>query len=258
MTTLVADAVIARLREWGVRRVFGYPGEGIDPLLAALRRAAGDPEYVGARHEEGAALMATGHAKYTGQVGCCLATHGPGAVHLLNGLYDAKLDGAPVVALVGQQHRSALGGTYQQELDTASLFKDVCAAVSVQTVDASPSRSRWSSTGPCGRRCRAGARRCVILPHDVQARRRCPSEPRARGTAPWSAPSGLGPGTRSCRPPPGSTGPPPVLAAGERPALLVGQERPRRPTRSSRVADRLGAGIATSLLGKPVLDEELP
>ena len=92
MTALVADAVIDRLHAWGVHRIFGYPGDGIDPILGALRRAAGDPEYVGARHEEGAALMATGHAKYTGGVGCCLATHGPGAVHLLNGLYDAKLD----------------------------------------------------------------------------------------------------------------------------------------------------------------------
>jgi pyruvate dehydrogenase (quinone) len=130
MGQLVADALVARLREWGVHRIFGYAGDGIDPLLGVLRRAGGDPAYVGARHEEGAAFTATGHAKFTGGVGCCAATHGPGAIHLLNGLYDAKLDGKPVVALVGQQHRSALGSTYMQEVDTATLFKDVCAAYS--------------------------------------------------------------------------------------------------------------------------------
>ena len=147
MAPLLADAVVDRLRTWGVHRIFGYPGEGIDPLLAALRRAGGDPEYVGARHEEGAALMATGHAKYTGGVGCCLATHGPGAIHLLNGLYDAKLDGRPVVAIVGQQHRSALGSTYQQEVDTAVLFKDTCALPGRPSP--CPSRCRWWSTGRC-------------------------------------------------------------------------------------------------------------
>src|SRR3954453_12007094 len=108
-TTLVSDAIVARLREWGVHRIFGYAGDGIDPLLAALNRAGGDPELVTVRHEEMAAFMASGQAKYTGEVGGCLAPQGPGAIHLLNGLYDAKLDRKPVVAIVGQIVSTALG-----------------------------------------------------------------------------------------------------------------------------------------------------
>src|SRR3954453_3924133 len=126
--TLVADALVERLRAWDIHRIFGYSGDGIDPILAVLRRAGCDPELVTARHEEGAALMATAHAKWTGAIGCCLATHGPGAIHLLNGLYDAKLDKRPVLAIIAQQHRSVLGSGYQQEIDAHALFKDVCSA----------------------------------------------------------------------------------------------------------------------------------
>src|SRR5437879_10791406 len=93
--------------------------------MGAFRRAEGDPELIQVRHEEMAAFMACGHAKFTGEVGVCLATSGPGAIHLLNGLYDAKMDHAPVVAIVGQQARAAIGGDYQQEVDLVSLFKDV-------------------------------------------------------------------------------------------------------------------------------------
>jgi pyruvate dehydrogenase (quinone) len=121
----VSDVVVERLRAWGVPRVFGYSGDGINGVLGALRRAGGDPAFVQARHEETAAFMAVGHAKYTGGVGVVLATQGPGAVHLLNGLYDARLDSQPVVALVGQQVRAALGSDYQQEVDLATLFADV-------------------------------------------------------------------------------------------------------------------------------------
>ena len=126
MTRLVADEVVARLRAWGVVRMFGFSGDGIDPILAALQRAEGRPELVTARHEESAAFMATAHSKWTGELGCCIATHGPGAIHLLNGLYDAKLDKKPVLAIIGQQHRTALGSGYQQEIDAHCLFKDVC------------------------------------------------------------------------------------------------------------------------------------
>ena len=125
MPELVADYILKRLREWDVHRIYGYPGDGINALLGALDRAEGDPELIQVRHEEMAAFMACGHAKFTGEVGVCLATSGPGAIHLLNGLYDAKLDHAPVVAIVGQQARSALGGDYQQEVDLVTLFKDV-------------------------------------------------------------------------------------------------------------------------------------
>src|SRR3954467_1558865 len=126
--TLVADALVARLAAWDIHRIFGYSGDGIDPIMAALHRAGGDPQLVTARHEESAALMATAHAKWTGGTGCCIATHGPGAIHFLNGLYDAKLDKRPVVAIVAQQHRTALGSGYQQEIDARTLFKDVCSA----------------------------------------------------------------------------------------------------------------------------------
>src|SRR5437764_2813668 len=125
MAELVADFVLKRLREWGVHRIYGYPGDGINGFLGAFDRAGGDPEFIQTRHEEMAAFMACAHAKFTGEVGICFATSGPGAIHLLNGLYDAKMDHASVVAIVGQQARAAIGGDYQQEVDLISLFKDV-------------------------------------------------------------------------------------------------------------------------------------
>src|SRR5690349_20022395 len=127
MSQTVADLLLSRLREWGVKQVFGYPGDGINGLLAAWGRAEDDPQFVQARHEEMAAFEAVGFAKFSGGFSVCAATSGPGAVHLLNGLYDAKLDHVPVVALVGQTARSAIGGAYQQEIDLLSLFKEVCS-----------------------------------------------------------------------------------------------------------------------------------
>src|ERR1051325_3594401 len=161
----VSDLLVQRLSDWGVDRVFGYSGDGIDGALGALRRA-GKPECVQARHEEAAAFMAVGHAKYTGRAGVCLSTQGPGAVHLLNGLYDAKLDNKPVVAIGGQQASSVLGSSYQQEIDLGRLFGDVCAQF-VQVAHAPEQlpmlidrafRSALATRSPT----------CVILPHDVQ------------------------------------------------------------------------------------------
>src|SRR5579872_3702156 len=125
MADTVSDFILKRLSEWGVRRVYGYPGDGINGLIGAFERAQGKLQFIQVRHEEMAAFMAGAHAKFTGEVGVCVATSGPGAIHLLNGLYDAKMDHAPVVAIVGQQARAALGGSYQQEVDLLSLFKDV-------------------------------------------------------------------------------------------------------------------------------------
>src|ERR1051325_8830290 len=128
MSELVADLVLKRLREWGVQRIYGYPGDGINAFLGALGRAEQEgPEFIQARHEESAAFMACGHGKFAGPdaFGVCMATSGPGAIHLLNGLYDAKLDHVPVVAIVGQQKRTSLGASYQQEVDLPVLFKDV-------------------------------------------------------------------------------------------------------------------------------------
>src|SRR5437868_1893527 len=123
----VGDYLLARLREWGVDKVFGYPGDGINGILAAWGRAANEPQFVQARHEEMSAFEAVGYAKFTGRVGVCAATSGPGGIHLLNGLYDAKLDHVPVVAIVGQTSRSAMGGSYQQEIDMLSLYQEVAS-----------------------------------------------------------------------------------------------------------------------------------
>src|SRR6266576_2523477 len=127
MAPTVADFLLERLRAWDVRHVFAYAGDGINGILAAWGRAENDPQFIQARHEEMAAFEAVGYAKFTGRVGVCMATSGPGAIHLLNGLYDAKLDHVPVVAIVGQTNRSAMGGSYQQEVDLLSLYKDVAS-----------------------------------------------------------------------------------------------------------------------------------
>src|SRR6476469_2555476 len=166
MAKTVADFLLERLSAWGVRRIYGYPGDGINGLLGALNRAGERFEFVQARHEEMAAFMACGHAKFSGEVGICMATSGPGAVHLLNGLYDAKLDHQPVVAIVGQQARAGLGGSYQQEIDLAALFKDVAsefvAMASVpeqmrRLVDRAMRIARASRTVTC-----------LIIPNDLQ------------------------------------------------------------------------------------------
>ena len=127
MSTTVGDFLVDRLHAWGVRRIYGYPGDGINGILGALNRANGKIEFIQTRHEEMAAFMASAHAKFTGELGVCLATSGPGAAHLITGLYDARLDHMPVLAIAGQQARTALGAHYQQELDLVSMFKDVAA-----------------------------------------------------------------------------------------------------------------------------------
>jgi pyruvate dehydrogenase (quinone) len=128
MSTTVGDFIVDRLHHWGVKRMFGYPGDGINGVFGALNRAEGKIEFVQARHEEMAAFMASAHAKFTGELGVCIATSGPGASHLITGLYDARMDHMPVLAIVGQQARAALGSHYQQELDLAAMFKDVAGA----------------------------------------------------------------------------------------------------------------------------------
>src|SRR3982750_418783 len=166
MADTVADVLLARLREWGVRQVFGYPGDGINGLLAAWGRANNDPQFVQSRHEEMSAFEAVGYAKFSGTFGVCAATSGPGAIHLLNGLYDAKLDHVPVVAVVGQTARSAMGGSYQQEVDLLTLFKDVCSEyVQMVTVpEQLPNVLDRAIRVAAARR----APTAVIIPSDVQ------------------------------------------------------------------------------------------
>src|SRR5574338_338941 len=166
MAELVADYVLSRLREWGVHRVFGYPGDGINGFLGAFDRAGGDPAFTQVRHEEMAAFMACAHAKYTGEIGCCIATSGPGAIHLLNGLYDAKLDHQPVVAIVGQQARTAIGGHYQQEVDLASLFKDVAGEYVHMCME--PSQVRHLVDRAFRIAMDQNTVTCVIVPKDIQ------------------------------------------------------------------------------------------
>src|SRR3954452_16188467 len=250
---LVADVVVERLRAWGVPRVFGYSGDGINPLMGSLRRAGGDPGFVQARHEENAAFMAVGHAKYTGGVGVVTSTQGPGAVHLLNGLYDAKLDGVPLVAIMGQQDSTVLGAQYQQEVDLQTLVKDVAAQFS-QTATSAESvpmlmdrafRTALATRSPC----------VLVLPHDIQqlpAPDEGAQEHAVMVTTPsWRAPRVL-PREEDLR------AAADVLNAGRRVALLVGQGAREAREEVAAVAEKLGAGVATSLLGKPWVDESRP
>src|SRR3982751_2192509 len=165
MSKSVSDFLIERLASWNVKRIFGYPGDGINGIMGALNRADCEIEFIQTRHEEMAAFMACGHAKFTGEVGVCLATSGPGAIHLLNGLYDAKLDPQPVGAIVGQQVRAALGGNYQQEVDLAALMKDV--AVFVQTCSA-PAQARHLIDRAMRLAQAERGVAVVIFPNDVQ------------------------------------------------------------------------------------------
>ena len=166
MSMNVSEFVWHRLSEWGLKRVYGYPGDGVGGLDVALEKAKGFMEYVQVRHEEMAAFMASAHAKFTGQAGLCYATSGPGAIHLLNGLYDAKLDHVPVVALVGQQARTALGASYQQEVDLQNLFKDVASEfVGLASV---PEQVRHLIDRAVRIAHTKRAVTCVILPNDLQ------------------------------------------------------------------------------------------
>src|ERR1043166_5131651 len=179
MPELVADYVLKRLREWGVHRIYGFPGDGINAFLGALGRAEGDPELIQTRHEEMAAFMACGHAKFTGELGVCLATAGPGAIHLLNGLYDAKLDRAPVLALVGQQKRTSLGADYQQEVDLQVLFKDVSEFVQV-CMD--PAQARHLVDRAVRIALDRNGLSTIIFPNDVQEEKAVESPPRVHGS----------------------------------------------------------------------------
>ncbi|TCC37437.1 thiamine pyrophosphate-requiring protein [Kribbella capetownensis] len=252
MTTTVADQILQRLREWDVEHVFGYAGDGINGLLSAWERAEDQPRFVQARHEEMAAFEAVGYAKFTGRVGVCTATSGPGAIHLLNGLYDAKLDHVPVVAIVGQTARSAMGGSYQQEVDLHTLFKDVagdyCQTVMVpeQLPNVLDRAIRIAAT-----------RRTVtalIVPADLQELEYTPPShafkmiPSSLDLA-WSAPV---PPTeqleRAAE----------ILNAGEKVAILVGQGARGAVDEITQLAELAGAGVAKALLGKDVLSDELP
>jgi len=250
---LVADFILKRLREWGVQRIYGYPGDGINALLGALDRAGGDPEFIQVRHEEMAAFMACGHAKFTGEVGVCLATSGPGAIHLLNGLYDAKLDHAPVVAIVGQQARAAIGGSYQQEVDLQTLFKDV-AHEYVHTAT-EPAQVRHLIDRALRIALDQRTVTCVIVPNDLASMKAQETPPHKHGTIH----SSVGYSRPKVVPAEGElerAGE--LLNAGEKVAILVGQGALHAADEVIEVAELLGAGVAKALLGKAALPDDLP
>jgi pyruvate dehydrogenase (quinone) len=248
----VSDFMVKRLSEWGVKRIFGFPGDGINGILGALNRASGEIDFIQVRHEEMAAFMACAHAKFTGEVGVCLATSGPGAIHLLNGLYDAKLDHQPVVAIVGQAKRASMGGSFQQEVDLISLFKDV-AREYVHMVS-TPSQMRHI----IDRAMRiAQVERnvcCIIVPSDIQEMD-AEKPPREHG----AIHSGIGykaprvvPKTEDLQRAADA------LNDGSKVAMLIGAGALNATREVLEVADLLGAGIAKALLGKAAVPDDLP
>ena len=248
----VADYLLQRLRDWGVEKVFGFPGDGINGLLAAWGRAENSPKFVQARHEEMSAFEAVGYSKFTGRLGVCAATSGPGAIHLLNGLYDAKLDHVPVLAIAGQTSRSAMGGSYQQEVDLLSLFKDVASDyVQMITVpEQLPNvldraiRVALAERAPVA----------IIIPSDVQEleysgpTHEFKMVPSSIGTDwPVAVPGDAAIGRAA-----------EILNAGQKVAILAGSGARGARAELQQVAELLGAGVAKPLLGKDVLADDLP
>jgi pyruvate dehydrogenase (quinone) len=252
MADTVGDFLLQRMNAWGVQRVFGYPGDGINGIMGAFGRQK-DIEFIQTRHEEMAAFMATAHAKFTGEVGVCVATSGPGAIHLLNGLYDAKLDHQPVVAIVGQQKRSSIGGDYQQEVDLVSLFKDVAHEYVHMATDAAQVRHLVDRAFRIAKEERTVT--CIIFPNDVQELDAVPKPPREHGTVH----SGIGALTRSHVPPPDALQQAArILNEGKKVAILAGAGALHATDELIEVAELLGAGIAKALLGKAAVPDDLP
>ncbi|MGE0218643.1 thiamine pyrophosphate-requiring protein [Mycolicibacterium sp.] len=253
MSTTVGDFLVQRLRQWNIEQIFGYPGDGINGLVSALGRADDRPRFVQTRHEEMAAFAAVGYAKFSGSVGVCLATSGPGAIHLLNGLYDAKLDHVPVVAVIGQTARTAMGGSYQQEVDLQALFGDVASDYLVEVNVAEQLPAALDRAIRTARTRRAPT--AVIVPSDLQDEAYSPPE-HAFKHVPSSDPGD-------------AVGVPvpreddirraaEILNAGRRVAVLVGQGARGAAEEVTAVAELTGAGVAKALLGKDVLPDDLP
>jgi pyruvate dehydrogenase (quinone) len=253
MGQTVADFLLGRLREWDVEQVFGYPGDGINGLIAAFGKADDNPKFVQSRHEEMSAFQAVGYAKFSGRIGVCMATSGPGAIHLLNGLYDAKLDHVPVVAIIGQTARSAMGGSYQQEVDLQALFKDVASDYLVEVNVASQLPNALDRAMRTARARHAPT--AVVIPSDLQEE-------------PYEAPAHAFKQVPSSGPNDGQPTLSPdrasieraaeILNAGSNVAILIGQGARSAAAQVQEVAERTGAGVAKALLGKDVLPDDLP
>lgn len=253
MSKQVSDFLIERLLEWDIKRIFGFPGDGINGIMGALDRAKEKMDFIQVRHEENAAFMACAHSKFTGEVGVCLATSGPGAIHLLNGLYDAKMDHQSVVAIIGQQARMSLGGDFQQEVDLDSLYKDV-AHEYVHTVTV-PAQMRQI----LDRAIRiAKAERtvtCVIIPNDVQELDAVEDPPRKHG----AIQTGIGFAKPDIIPMESELQKAAdILNKGEKVAMLIGAGALNAAKEVKEMAELLGAGVAKALLGKAALPDDLP
>ncbi|MGH6890437.1 MAG: thiamine pyrophosphate-requiring protein [Rhizomicrobium sp.] len=251
MAKTTADFLLERLKQWGLTRIYGYPGDGINGLLGALGRAK-DIEFIQTAHEEIAAFCACAHSKWTGEVGVCMATSGPGAIHLLNGLYDAKKDHASVVAIVGQQKRMSLGGDFQQEVDLNSLFKDVASEYVQMCMEPAQMRQLVDRAIRIAKAERTVT--CIIVPNDVQEANYEPA-PREHGavlsgvgyTAPVVVPT-VTDLERAAE----------ILNGGKRVAMLVGAGALHATEEVIETAELLGAGIAKALLGRAVVPDDLP
>ncbi len=253
MSATVSDFMLERLSAWGVERVYGYPGDGINGILGAFERHENGLDFVQVPHEEVAAFMACAHAKFTGKPGVCMATSGPGAIHLLNGLYDAKLDHQPVVAIVGQQKRAALGGHYQQEVDLISLFKDVAGEYVHYCM--APEQMRHLVDRALRIAMAERTVTCIVVPADVQELDAVEKPPRAHATIysgmGYSAPR-IVPADADLRRAADA------LNAGERVAMLVGAGALKATDEVIETAEILGAGVAKALLGRAAVPDDLP
>jgi pyruvate dehydrogenase (quinone) len=248
----VGDFILERLSQWGIKRVFGYPGDGINGLMGALGRAQDRFEYVRVRHEEMAAFMASAHAKFTGEVGVCMATSGPGALHLMAGLYDAKMDHMPVLALVGQQAVTALGSEFQQEVDLSIVFADV--GDYVQTIS-SPAQARHVIDRAVRIAAAERTVTVVIVPNDIQLKDAVPSPPRSHGYNFSSV--GYAP-VHPVPPQEDLQRAADILNAGKKVAVLSGAGALRATDEVIEICEKLGAGVAKPLLGKASVPDDLP
>jgi pyruvate dehydrogenase (quinone) len=253
MANTVSDFFWERLSAWGVKRIFGFPGDGINGLIGALDRARDKLDFVQVRHEEMAAFMACGHAKFTGELGVCLATSGPGAIHLLNGLYDAQMDHQPVLAIVGQQARTALGGHYQQEVDLLTLFKDVAGEYVHMATEPAQVRQLIDRAVRIAKAERCVT--CIIMPNDLQEMDAVESPPQKHGAIltgiGYEAPE-VTPAQKTLEQAAR------VLNEGKKVAMLVGAGALHATDEVIETADKLGAGVAKALLGKAALPDDLP
>ena len=253
MGKTAGDYLCERLIEWGVDTIYGFPGDGINGILGALRRHEDQLRFIQTRHEEMASFMACGHAKFTGDVGVCLATSGPGAIHLLNGLYDAKLDHRPVVAIVGQTFARAMGGDFQQEVNLLQLYSDLASAYVQQVTEPSTIRHMIDRAMRIAQAERTVT--CVIVPADIQDMDAVPEQPVKTHTVHsgvgWWPPRQI-PSTEQLQTAAD------ILNAGQKVAILVGQGALHASDEVLAVADALGAGVAKALLGKAAIPDDVP